>query len=151
MLPDPKFLSVLIPDLDFLILQSLAIIITAVLLKKMTITSFLGPITTAVALSWVNSVYWDSKLFFEIPSNISVDALGLIISNSLILWLIVKLAPGIEIQGFFTAIKASLLLSISSYLVHRFCSNLNWVEIFHTFINLLGNLKSYFLSSAHAK
>ncbi len=146
-----NFLSLIVPDWDFLFLQSLAIIVTAMLLKKMTITSLVGPLITVIAISWVNNLYWDSRLFFDLPTNFTVDTLGLIFCNSIILWVIVKLAPGIEISGIFTAIKASVILTISSYLINKFCSNLDWAQIFQTIIAILGDLRNYFLTNSNAK
>lgn len=143
--------SLIVPDLDFLILQSLAIIVTAMLLKKMTITSLFGPLITVIAISWVNNLYWDSRLFFDLPSSFTLTTIGLIFCNSIILWIIVKLAPGIEISGLVTAIKASVILSISSYLINKFCSNLDWMQILQSTINFLGDLRSYFLTNTNAK
>jgi putative membrane protein len=101
-------------------LQTVAMMVTALLIPRMRITSLFGALGIVLALGLVNATVWDTALFFSVPSSFSQQALTLLASNGLLFWILVKLLPGIEIEGFGPALVApvvftALSLAISTY------------------------------------
>jgi uncharacterized membrane protein YvlD (DUF360 family) len=141
-----KLFALLLPDPNFILLQSLAVVVTAMLLKNLSITSILGPVITAISISWFNNLYWDSSLFFGLPSNFTFKAVGLLFCNSIFLWIIIKISPGIRIKGIFTAIKASIVLSLSSYIINTYLKDVDWELVMAWILEIIQQLKNYFLN-----
>jgi uncharacterized membrane protein YvlD (DUF360 family) len=101
-------------------LQTVAMMLTALLIPRMRITSIFGALGIVLALGLVNATVWDTALFFSVPSSFSGQALTLLLANGVLFWVLVKLLPGIEIDGFAPALVApvvftALSLGISAY------------------------------------
>jgi uncharacterized membrane protein YvlD (DUF360 family) len=101
-------------------LQTVAMMLTALVIPRMKITSIFGALGIVLALGLVNATVWDTALFFSVPSSFSGHALTLLAANGVIFWVLVKMLPGIEIEGFAPAFVApvvftALSLAISSY------------------------------------
>lgn len=128
-------------------LQTVAMSITALLLPKLKITSIFGAFTTVFSLSFINSKIWDAALFFHLPDHISVQVLALLLTNGVIFWILVKVIPGIEIEGFFTAFIAPVLFTILSLIIEKYGSHIDWIAVLKSVLNYLFELKNYFLSN----
>lgn len=142
-----QLFNLLLPNFDFIILQSLAITLTAILLPRLKIKSFSAPVMTAVALSWINDIYWDSGLFYSVPTSLSTDTLTLLVMNGLIFWIIIKLIPGIEIRGILTPIYSAVIFTCCSMLAHKYGSDINWTEVIQNIFSLLDEVKMRLLDS----
>ena len=102
---------------------------------------------TAVALSWINDIYWDSGLFYSIPTIFSVDTLTLLAMNGLIFWVIIKIIPGIEIRGLLTPIYSAVIFTCCSMLAHKYGSDIDWTEVIKSIFGLLDDVRMRLLDS----
>lgn len=130
------------------IIQTIAMYITAAILPKLKITEFKGAFLIIVSLALVNTHLWDVALFFKIPNEISFEILALICCNGLIFWILVKLLPGIEIQGFFTAIVAASMFTLLTLGLDVSRSYIDWMGLFDFLFGLVRSARDLFLGNA---
>src|SRR3990172_11967686 len=97
--------------INYWILQTGAMMLTALLIPKLRITSLLGASLTVLALGLLNATLWDAALFFQIPHAFSTQALVLLAANGAIFWILVKILPGIEIDGVLPALAAPIVFT----------------------------------------
>ena len=114
---------------SYWILQTISMLITAAVLPKLRITSIFGPLMMVVAISAINATVWDAALFFSIPESATLHTLTLLASNGVMFWVLVKLLPGIEIQGIFTALVAPLIFTVCSMMIHLYAKDVDWPRI----------------------
>ncbi|MBX7143127.1 MAG: phage holin family protein [Oligoflexia bacterium] len=119
----PELLSI---DFNYWILQTLAMMITAFLLPGLQVSGPIGALLTVVAMAFVNTKIWDAALFFAIPNHVSVQAVTLIIANGIIFWVLVKILPGIEVQGVLPALIAPVVFSICNILINQYGKDIDW-------------------------
>lgn len=115
--------------LNFWILQTVAMALTALLVPRLRITSLFGAFTMVAALTFVNRTIWDSQLFASIPTQLTTQAFYLFIANGAIFWALVKLLPGIESEGILPALFGPIVFTICSMLVNTYGTNLDWKQI----------------------
>ena len=137
-----------LPNFNYWILQALAMMLTALLIPKLKITSIFGPFTAVVALATVNSWVWDAALFFQLPSSFTTQAGLLLVTNGVIFWILAKMLPGIEIEGFLPAILAPVVFTLSSLVISEYGKEIDWQGVFETVYGIFQHLKEYFQSSA---
>jgi uncharacterized membrane protein YvlD (DUF360 family) len=116
-------------NLNFWILQSIAMGITALLIPKLKITSFFGATLMVIGLALVNSHLWDAALFFSVPDTFSTHAATLFIANVVIFWVLVKVLPGIEISGILPALIAPTVFTLTSLFFNSYGSNIDFVDL----------------------
>jgi len=126
------------------ILQTVAMMVTALLIPRLRITGILGALGTVVALAFINATFWDAALFFSLPKSATAHALTLVLANGVIFWILVKLLPGIEIKGVLPALVAPLVFAICSMLIHRYGQGIDWAQIFETVLEQVSALRDYF-------
>ena len=135
------------PNFNFLIIQSLAIVLTALLLPNLKVTSIFGPILAVIVMGWINNFYWDNALFFHIPESLSIQTLVLILANGMIFWIVVKILPGIEIKGVLPAIVAPIIWSISSIITNKYFKEIDWQRVLEFIKSLFSLLKTFITTS----
>lgn len=128
---------------NYWFLQTVAMGLTALVLPKLKITSIFGAITTVAGLAFVNSKIWDAALFFHIPNQLSMHIIALFLANGVIFWILVKLLPGIEISGFFTAFVAPVIFTIFSLIIEKYGQQIDWYAILWYFFDAIASLKDY--------
>ena len=111
------------------VFQTLAMMVTALLLPKVRITSLFGAIGCVVALAIVNATLWDVALFFSIPDSLSLHAALLLVANGFIFWIIAKLLPGIEVEGFFAALIAPVVFTVLSVVFYAYGRSVDWAVV----------------------
>ena len=116
-------------DFGFWILQTIAMLLTCFLLPKLEVSGPLPALLTVIVMALVNTHFWDAALFFQIPDNLTVQTIALVLTNAVIFFVIVKLLPGIEISGIFPAIAAPILFTITSSLLREHASNVDWFAL----------------------
>lgn len=136
----------IIPNIDFLITQILAISLTAILIPKFKITSIFGPFLTVSCLSLINSYYWDAALFFNIPDSLTIQTIVLVITNAAIFWILVKILPGIEVSGILASLVAPIVWSFSSIFINKYGSDIDWFKVFDFVLSMLTKIKSFIVS-----
>jgi len=136
------------------IYQVFAIAITALLLPKLKISSLFGAIWLVLAISLVNTFVWNSDLFNFIPTNSAVLSgfgtkyLVLILTNGLIFFALVKLLPGVDLEGFLTAFIAPILFSIFTVLIQKYGHLVDWLGLFNITFDFITSLKNSLLGQA---
>lgn len=133
-----------------LIFQSAALAITAGLIPGLRITSIFGPVLMVVSLTAFNSFYWDADLFYTIPQAVTLETAGLFLVNGVIFWILVKILPGIEIDGLFPAIAAPLIFSGMSVLVNTYGNDVNWPLLMNKIKVFMNSLKDSFAEQANS-
>ncbi len=132
------------PLLVQVLLQSLAMLLTAWVIPRIYITSIFGAVLTVVALSLVNATIWDAALFFSLPYSLSTHALLLFLANGFIFWTLVKILPGIEVRGFLPALAAPVVFTLLSVVITTYGRDVDWPGFFDQLFNTIGNIRDYF-------
>ena len=133
---------------NYWLLQTVAMILTALLVPRLRITGITGALMTVVGIALVNAYLWDTALFFELPESLSLRAALLFVTNGMIFWLLVKLLPGIEVDGLLPALVAPVVFTCCSVFIATYAHQVNWQEVFavteRTVETVFSALKSYF-------
>jgi len=125
-------------------LQTVAMMVTALLIPKLKVDGPLPAFLTVLALGFINAHVWGAALFFSIPDTLSSKALTLLITNGAIFWIVVKILPGIECEGILPALVAPLVFSLTSLAISEYGSTVDWPALGKTALELILSLKSYF-------
>ena len=128
--------------LNYWILQTIAMGLTIFLIPKLRVSSIFGPVFAVVGLALVNAVIWDAALFFSIPDHFSSQVALLLLTNGIIFWVLVKLLPGIEVQGFLPALVAPLVFTVCSVLVSQYGKDIDWQKVWVAFLAFMERLKA---------
>jgi len=97
-----------------------------------------------IGMSLVNHYFWDSTLFLSLPDDFTSHAIGLLFVNGVIFWLLVKILPGIEVEGIFPAIAGPVVFSVVSILVKKYGQEINWDYVFDHTEHFFNELRSFF-------
>jgi len=101
-----------------LIISTLAVIVTSWLLPGVTISGindtdrFITALMVAIVLAFLNTVVKPILAFLTIPITIITLGLFYLVLNALIIIFAGKLVSGFQVNGFFTALLFSIILSI---------------------------------------
>jgi len=136
--------------LSYWFLQSLAMGLTALLIPGLRITSVFGALASVVALALVNATVWDAALFFSVPHALSTQMLVLLIGNGAIFWVLVKLLPGIEVDGILPALAAPVVFTFASVLVSNYGREIEWAQLLTWFAERVRDLRDYLTDSGAA-
>ncbi|MDD2942539.1 MAG: phage holin family protein [bacterium] len=124
-------------------LQTIAMMITSGLLPGLKVTSIGGAFGTVLCIALMNATVWDAALFFQIPESLSAQALVLLLANGLFFWIIVKLLPGIEVDGIASALLAPLIYTACSLIISHYGYRIDWYAVMNFVIEKIGELKDY--------
>ena len=105
-----------IPSLEsihysYWLMQTIAMLATAMFVPGLKLTNPLGALLMVVALAFVNTHIWDAALFFELPDSFTSRTLTLLFANGVVFWVLVKLLPWIEINGILAAFIAPIVFT----------------------------------------
>lgn len=123
------------------IFQTLAMLLTAAVIPRLRITSLFGAIAIVACLGFVNSTIWDAALFFSVPSSFTMQALILLLSNGLLFWVLVKILPGIEVQGVVAALAAPVVFTVLSLLIDKYGKSIDWSMVFNIGLDWVEHLR----------
>lgn len=135
------------PVFSHFILQTIAMMVTALLIPKLRITSIGGALGAVLALAFINATIWDAALFFSIPESFTAHTLLLIAANGAIFWVVVKLLPGIELDGFLAAFVAPIVFTVISLLADAYGRQIDWVAVGEWVVRSVVDVRNYFLNS----
>jgi putative membrane protein len=127
--------------LRYWLLQTIAMMLTALLIPRLRITSIIGALGIVVALALVNATLWSGALFFAIPTTATTEALVLVLANGAIFWLLCKTLPGIEIQGVLPALVAPIVFTVVSVLVGRYAADVDLAAVGRSIADAVGRLR----------
>jgi putative membrane protein len=129
--------------INYWIVQTAAMMLTALLIPNLRITSIFGALLVVFALGLVNATVWDAALFFQVPQAVTTQALVLLLANGAIFWVLVKILPGIEVDGVLPALVAPIVFTLISLLVSRHGRDIDWVGLLDRAIAALESARSY--------
>ena len=116
-------------DFSFWIFQTVAMMVTCFLIPRLRVKGPIPALMTVVVLAFINSHIWSAALFFKIPDTVTHQTLVLLLSNGVIFWLVVKLLPGIEIDGILPALAAPVVFTVCSVLIGTYGSQVDWAKV----------------------
>ena len=97
-----------------------AIILTAYLLSGIHVEGFLAAFLAAAMLGILNALFRPIALLITLPINILTLGLFTFVINALMLKTASGLISGFDVQGFWSAILGSLMISAISWLLNSF-------------------------------
>jgi putative membrane protein len=110
------------------IILTVSIIIASYLLEGIHISGFFSAFFAAAALGILNALFRPILLVLTLPINVLTLGLFTFIINALMLKMASGIIPGFEVQGFWTAVIGSLIISVISWLLNSFISDRGRVE-----------------------
>lgn len=139
-----------LPDFNIAtwILQTVAMLLTALFIPKLTIDGPIPAFVTVVALAFINAHVWSTALFFEIPDSATAQAVTLLVCNGVIFWIVVKLLPGIDCEGFLPALVAPVVFTGTMMIISRYGSDIDWVALGKMALDWISEFKQQLESSA---
>ncbi|MFC2149112.1 phage holin family protein [Candidatus Auribacterota bacterium] len=103
-----------------LLINAVALIITAGMFKYIRIDGFGAAFIAAIVLALVNTFFKPFLVLLTLPINIMTFGLFMLLINALVLKLVSVMVSGFSVQGFWTALGGALVLSIVSGLLNVF-------------------------------
>jgi hypothetical protein len=79
---------------------------------------------------------------------LTIKALLLILTNGIIFWVLVKILPGIEVEGIMPALAAPVIFSLLSVIVPVISGHIEWAKLGAEAVALSERLQNYFQSMA---
>ena len=96
------------------ICYALAIVFIAWLLPGIEVSDFISALLVAVVLGLINVFLKPLLFIITLPINIITLGLFSLIINAFLLWLAGYVSPGFEVDGFWSALFGSIILSVLS-------------------------------------
>jgi putative membrane protein len=105
-----------------------AIMVAAYLMDGIQVSGFFSALFAAAILGILNAFFRPILILLTLPINILSLGLFIFIINAVLLLMVSGVIPGFVIQGFWSAIFGSLLISIVSGLLSSFINDKGQVE-----------------------
>ena len=109
---------------------TVAIIITSYLMGGIHVTGFLSALFAAGILGILNAIFRPILIILTLPINILTLGLFTFVINAVLLMMVSGVVTGFKVDGFWSAVLGSLLISIVSWLLGSFVSDKGRVEKF---------------------
>lgn len=97
-----------------LLINGLAVYITANLLPGVAVNNFFTAIVVSVVLGLVNTFIKPILFILTLPATIMTLGLFTFVINALMIFLVARFVPGFHVEGFWSALFFSLVLSLVS-------------------------------------
>jgi len=110
------------------LILTLAILSAAYLLEGIHVQGFWTAVLAASVLSILNAVLRPILIILTLPLNLVTLGLFTFLINAFILKLASDIIPGFEIDGLWTAVFGSLIISIVNWILNSFISDRGRVE-----------------------
>jgi putative membrane protein len=98
-----------------LIVNALAVIITAYLLPGVSVAGFVTAVVVAIVLALVNTFLRPVLLLLTLPVNVLTLGLFTFVVNAILILLVAAIVPGFRVENFWWAILFSLVLAVVVY------------------------------------
>lgn len=129
--------------LTHLVYQYIVMCLTILLIPRLYVTSIFGALFTLFGIALVNTYFWDANLFMTLPTELTTQALVLVLVNGLIFWLIVKLLPGITVRGILPALIAPVVFSFLNIGLKQAAADGTLYNVFNIIVGYMNQLRSY--------
>lgn len=100
-----------------------ALFIVEYLVPGFIIFDISAAIVAAVVIGIVNTLIRPIIQLLALPITLMTFGIFAVVINVTLLWLCAAIVPGFEITSFFTAIAASVVLSLVSWFLHKLASD----------------------------
>ncbi len=100
------------------ILFALAIMLTAWIVPGISVTNFLSAMLVVVIIALINIFVKPLIMFITLPINFLTLGIFTFVINALLLMLAGYLAPGFAVNGFWSALFGSLILSLLGIVIN---------------------------------
>ena len=137
------------PSINFgyWMVQTVAMLLTCFLIPRLRVGSPFSALLVVVAIGFVNAHFWDNALFSHVPAELTTQTVLLFFANGIMFWVLVKLLPGIEVDGFLPALVAPVVFTIASLVVSELAERVDWAKVGSEAIRLGGEAREYFQKS----
>lgn len=102
------------------ILFALIIMFVGWIIPGISVESFLTAMLAAVVIALINAFIKPLILFLTLPINLLTLGLFTLVINALLFMFAAYLVPGVEVDGFLSALIGSILISVFSIFLSRF-------------------------------
>ena len=130
-------------NLSYWIMQTVAMLLTALLIPRFRVSGPLAALLTVVTLAFFNAHFWDATLFFNLPLQPTQSTLLLLLLNGVFFWILVKLLPGIEVKGFLPALIAPVVFTLCSLGINEYGTKVDWVGVYQRSAAAIAEIKGY--------
>lgn len=105
------------------LISALAILVSSYILPGVHVSGFTAALVTAVVLGVINVVIKPIILILTLPINILTLGLFTLVINAFTILLASSLVPGFRVDGFWSALIFSIVLSIVNSFLHQLRKN----------------------------
>lgn len=98
-----------------LLINGLAVYISAYVIPGVAVDSFLTAIIASVGLGIVNTLIKPILIILTLPATLLTLGLFTFVINALMVFLVANFVPGFHVNGFWAALLFSLILSVVSW------------------------------------
>jgi putative membrane protein len=103
-----------------IIVNSIAVYVAAMLVPGVVLTGILTAVVVSIVLGILNTILKPILLILSLPITILTLGLFTFVINAIIILLASGLVGGFSVDGFWTAVLFSIVLSIVSWFLHVF-------------------------------
>ena len=102
------------------LLLTISIIVTSYLVDGIHVTSFFAAFFAAAVLGILNALFRPILIVITLPINILTLGLFTFVINALLLKMASGVVPGFYVEGFWSAVFGSLIISLVSWVLNSF-------------------------------
>ncbi len=102
------------------LLLTISIIVTSYLVDGIHVTSFFSAFFAAAVLGILNALFRPILIVITLPINILTLGLFTFVINALLLKMASGVVPGFYVEGFWSAVFGSLIISLVSWMLNSF-------------------------------
>lgn len=101
----------------------IALLVVEYLVPGFVLTNYVAAFVTAIVIGIVNTFIRPILQLIALPISILSFGISAFLINVVLLWATAMFVPGFEISSFYTAIVASVVLSLVSWFLHKIASD----------------------------
>lgn len=106
-----------------LAINVIALLVVDYLLPGIIVRDLMSALVAAVVIGIINTYIRPILQILALPFSIVTFGLTAFLINVGLLWLAAAIVPGFDIDGFTTAILASILLTVTGWVLHKMAHN----------------------------
>lgn len=111
-----------------LILNTLALIVTAYIVPGFSVANWKVALLAAIVLGLVNTFIRPVLIFLTIPLNLLTFGLFTFVVNAIMLWLVSLVVSGVMISGWLSAVIAAFVLSLVATVLSTLVSDVTKIK-----------------------